>query len=219
MLTAGAAGAKGVGAHVGRVDVDLDRVVHLGIDEHAGEAGVASAGRVKRALAHQAVHPGFGAQLAVGVVALDLDRCAADARDVALGLFHHLGLEALAFAVTQVLPQQHAGPVAGLGATGAGLNVDEAIARVERVGEHAAELQRLDFVGGLLDISLDGFAGGVIAFLARHLEQLAVIGQRRGQALQPEHHGFERLALAAQLLRSFGVVPDLRVFERPCNFH
>ena len=137
-------GAEGVGAHVGRVDVDLDRVVDLGVDEHAGEAGVAAARRVERALAHQAVHAGLGAQQAEGVVALDLDRRAADAGDVALGLFHHLGLEALALAVLQVLAQQHLRPVAGLGAAGAGLDVDEAVARVGRVVEHAAELELLD---------------------------------------------------------------------------
>jgi hypothetical protein len=33
VLTARARGAVGVGAHVGRVDVDLDRVVDLGVDE------------------------------------------------------------------------------------------------------------------------------------------------------------------------------------------
>jgi hypothetical protein len=43
VLAAGAAGTVGVGAHIGRVDLDLDRVVDLGVDEHAGKAGVASA--------------------------------------------------------------------------------------------------------------------------------------------------------------------------------
>ena len=76
-------GAVGVDAHVGRVDVDLDRVVDLGVDEHAGEAGVAAAGGVERRLAHQAVHAGLGAQQAEGVVALDLDGRALDAGDVA----------------------------------------------------------------------------------------------------------------------------------------
>ena len=56
-------------------------------------------------------------------------------------LFHHLGLEALALAVLQVLAQQHLRPVAGLGAAGAGLDVEEAVARVGRVVEHAAELE------------------------------------------------------------------------------
>jgi hydrogenase/urease accessory protein HupE len=43
VLAAGAGGAEGVGAHIGRVDVDLDRVIHLGVDKQAGKAGVAAA--------------------------------------------------------------------------------------------------------------------------------------------------------------------------------
>ena len=58
VLAAGAAGAVGVGAHVGGVDVDLDRVVDLGIDKQAGKRGVAPARAVERRFAHQAVHAG-----------------------------------------------------------------------------------------------------------------------------------------------------------------
>ncbi len=121
--------------------VDLDRIVDFRIDVEAGEAGVAAARGIEGRLAHQAMHAGFGAQEAVGVVALDLDGCAADAGDVAVGLFQQFGLEALAFAVLQVLTQQHRGPVAGFGAAGAGLDVDEAVVRVRRIVEHAAELE------------------------------------------------------------------------------
>jgi hypothetical protein len=85
VLAAGAGGAEGVGAQVGGVDLDLDRVVDFGIDVKAGEAGVAAARGVEGRLAHQAVHAGFGAQEAVGVIALDLDRGAADARHIAVG--------------------------------------------------------------------------------------------------------------------------------------
>jgi hypothetical protein len=45
------------------------------------------------------VHAGFGAQVAEGVVALDLDGGALDAGHVALGLVFQRGLEALALAV------------------------------------------------------------------------------------------------------------------------
>jgi hypothetical protein len=64
-----------------------------------------------------------------------------DAGHVAVGFVFQRGLEALALAVLQVLAQQHAGPVAGLGAAGAGLDVDEAVQRVGRVVEHAPELE------------------------------------------------------------------------------
>jgi hypothetical protein len=48
-----------------------------------------------------------------------------------------------------------AGPVAGLGAAGAGLDVDEAVQRVGRVGEHAAELELLDRLAQLVRLGLD----------------------------------------------------------------
>src|SRR5690606_21181131 len=127
VLAAGAAGAVGVDAQVGRIDVDLEGIVDLGIDEDAGEGGVPAVGRVEGALAHQAVHAGLGAQQAVGVFAFEFDGGRFDARDFAFGFLEDLGLEVLAFAVVQVLAQQHGSPVLGLGAAGAGLDVDEAV--------------------------------------------------------------------------------------------
>jgi hypothetical protein len=87
------------------------------------------------------VHAGFGAQPAVGVVALELERGALDAGDVALGLFQHFGLEALALAVAQVHAQQHAGPVlASVPPAPAWMSMKQLL-RVGRVVEHAAELE------------------------------------------------------------------------------
>ena len=41
VLAARSAGAKGVGAHIGRVDVDLDRVVNLRVHKERRKTGVA----------------------------------------------------------------------------------------------------------------------------------------------------------------------------------
>ena len=141
VLAAGAGGAVGVDAQVGRIDLDLDGVVHLRIDEHAGERGVAARVRIERRLAHQAVHAVLGAQVPVGVVAGDLERRALDAGHLALGLLEHFDAEALALAVLGVHALEHLRPVLRLGAARAGLDVDEAVVRVERIGEHAAEFQ------------------------------------------------------------------------------
>ena len=103
VLAACAAGAVGVGAHVGRVDVDFDRIVNFRVNKNAGKAGVASARRIKRRFAHQAVHPGFGAQQAVGIFAIDFETGALDACHIAGGFFLYFNLEALALAVTHIL--------------------------------------------------------------------------------------------------------------------
>ena len=113
---------------------------------------MATARGIEGRLAYQAVHAGFGAQVAVGVFTLDLERGAADTCHVAVGLFQHLDLETLAFTVSEILPQQHRSPVASFGAAGAGLDVDEAVVRVCRVGEHAAEFEHLDAVFDVLHV-------------------------------------------------------------------
>ena len=83
----------GVDAQVGRIDLDLDRIVDFRVDEHARERRVPARVRVERALAHQPVHAGLGAQVAVRVFAVDLDRCALDAGDFARRLLEHLGCD------------------------------------------------------------------------------------------------------------------------------
>ncbi len=156
------------------------------------------------------MHAGFGAQGAVGVFALDLDAGGLDAGHVAVGFFQQFGLEALAFAVFQVLAQQHRRPVAGFGAAGAGLDVDEAVAGVGRVVEHAAEFQRGDvlFDGG--DVGLHGGERVVVVLVARHLEQFGGVFQALRDAVEHQHDIFQRFALAPDFLGFPGVVPEVR---------
>ena len=90
VLAAGARGAVGVDAQVGGIDLDLDRLVDFRVDEHARERGVPAGVGVERALPHQAMHAGLGAQVAVGVVAGHLERRALDAGDFARRFLEHL---------------------------------------------------------------------------------------------------------------------------------
>jgi hypothetical protein len=213
VLAAGAGSAVGIDAHIGRVDFDIDRFIDFGIDEYAGERGMAAAGRVERRFAHQAMHAGLGAQETVGIFAFDLQRRGLDAGDLALGLFHHLDLEALALAIAQVLAQQHRCPVLGFGAAGAGLDIDEAVVGVHRVGKHAPEFQRFDLLAQRFGIGLDRLQRVVVVFLARHVEQIAGIAQSGIDFSEGVDHAFERLLFLAQCQRALLVVPDGRVFE------
>jgi hypothetical protein len=162
----------------------------------------------------EAVHAGLGAQQAEGVVALDLDGRALDAGGVARGFVLDLRLEALALGVLQVLAQQHAGPVAGLGAAGAGLDVDEGVERVGRVVEHPAEFELLDVGlerGGVIG---DGGQAVHVAIGLGHLEELGVVRQPAGEPVERDDHVVEGLLLAAQFLGLLRVVPDGGIFER-----
>jgi hypothetical protein len=61
-----------------------------------------------------------------------------------------------------------------------------------------------DFV----DINCNPIEGRIVAFGARHLEQLARVLESRGDGGQPGDGGFERFLFLAQLLRALLVVPD-----------
>ena len=126
-----------------------------GIDEDAGERGVAAGVGVEGRLAHEPVDAGLGAQHAVGVVAADLDGRALDAGDLALGLLEQFRLETAALGVTQVHALEHRRPVLRLGAARAGLDLDEAVVGVQRIVEHPLELEFADVPGEVGDVLLD----------------------------------------------------------------
>ena len=137
------------------IELDLDVVVDLRRHEHGRERRVPAMSRVERRLADQPVHAGFGAQPAVRVLALHVDRRALDAGDVAGRVLEHVDGEAAPLAPAQVHAQQHLGPVLRLGAAGAGLNVEERVVRVHLAREHAAELEPLELLRHAFDLADD----------------------------------------------------------------
>ncbi len=179
---------------------------------------MAPARRIERRLAHQAVHAGFSTQVAEGVFALDLDGRALDAGHVAFGLFQHLGLEALALAVLQVLAQQHRGPVARFSAAGAGLDVDKGVGLVHLAREHAAEFHARDDLLEALDVGLDRFEGVVVAFFPGELKQLFGTAEVVGELAKHAYHALDCLLFLAEVLGPLGVVPDVGVFQQTVDF-
>ena len=80
VLAAGAARSVRVDAQILLVDLDLDVVRQLRPDVERGERRVPARRLVERRDAHEPVDAGFGQQHAVGVVAVDGQRRALDAR-------------------------------------------------------------------------------------------------------------------------------------------
>ena len=80
VLAARAAGAVGVHFQILRADLNVHIVGHLGHHFHRGKGGVAAAGSVKGRDPHQPVHAHFAFQIAKGVLPLDEDVRAFDAR-------------------------------------------------------------------------------------------------------------------------------------------
>src|SRR5690606_30916468 len=130
----------------------------------------------------------------------------------------HLGLEALALAVAQVLAQQHRGPVLCLGAARAGLDLDEARIRVGRVREHAPELEILDFRFDRPHVGFHGDERRVVVLRRGHLEQLGGVGEARLDRRDALDDRLERLLLAAERLRVLRVVPDVGGFELALDY-
>ena len=173
---------------------------------------------VEGALADEAVDAGLGAQEAVGVLAADLDGGALDAGHFAFGLFEQLDVEALAFGVAQIHALEHAGPVLGLGAAGAGLDFDEAGVAVHRVVEHAAELELAHpaLEGG--GVGFDGLHGVLVVLGGGELEEVSAVGEALVDLCERHDDAFEGLLLLAELLGARGVVPDVGVFELLADF-
>ena len=123
-----------------------------------------------------------------------------------------------ALGVLQVLAQQHAGPVAGLGSAGTRLDVDKAVARVFGLVEHAPEFKLGDHRLKLLRVDFDAQQAGLVTVGLRHVVELDVVAQVAGQVVDGLDHGFQRAFLATEFLRALGLVPDLRVLERGVDF-
>ena len=122
VLAAGAAGAERVLAHVVRVDLDLDRVGDLRRHVDRREAGLPLAFGVERADPHQPVHARLALEIAVGHRPADGDRRVADAGLLVVLPLEQLDRVAVLLRPLRVHPQQHLGPVVGVGAAVAGVD-------------------------------------------------------------------------------------------------
>ena len=213
VLTTGAGGAVYVDTQIGRVNFDIDIVIHFRINERRAKGGMTTATGIERALTHQAVNAGFRTQPAVGVIANDFDGHGFNARNFTFGFFDDFGLKAARFRPAQVHAHQHAGPVLGFGAAGTGLNIEVAVGAVVFAGEHAAELKLCQLLFQPVQLS-NRFVEGLFVFgFNRQLQQTSHVFQPLGHLIQGIHNGFQRRTLFTQRLGAFRFVPDVRLFQ------
>src|SRR6266567_1040191 len=215
VLAAGARRAEGVDAKFRRIDLDVDGLVDFGIDKDAGKGSVPARVGIERALAHQAMHAGLGAQIAIRVISVDLDARALDPGDFTRGFLENFRLIALALAVAEIHPQQHRGPVLCFGAAASGLDVDEARVGIHRIVEHPAEFHVVDDSLERCNVACQRFERRVVALASRELEQLDAVLEPHVQVRQRSDHAVELLLFLAELLRPRRLVPDLRILELP----
>src|SRR5712692_5230315 len=208
LLSAGARAAEGVGAHVRRVDHHLDVLVHLGVDEHRGEAGVPARVRVEGRDAHQPVHADFRLEPPVGVVAARDERGVLQARLLARLEVARLDLPAFALRVALIHPVEHLRPVLRFGAPGAGIDLHDGVEVVLGAAQHARQLEPLD--------ALPRLARGdprfrprllVVRFLGQLMERERVL-QPLLLALERGDRQLELALLPGEVLGALLVLPE-----------
>ena len=143
---------------------------------------------------------------------------ALDPGDLPLGQLDDLGSEAALVGPAQVHTQEDVGPVLGLGAAGAGLDVQVAVVGIHLAAEHAAEFQFLEDFAQALDFGDDIVHRTFVVFFGGHFQQVAGVTQAAGEVID----GFDDLrqhgALTAQRLRVLGFVPDAGVLQLAVYF-
>ncbi len=142
----------------------------------------------------------------------DLDGRGLDAGLFALGLFHHLDLEAAGFRPARIHAQQHLRPVLAFGAAGAGMDFEIGI---ETIG--LARQQRFELAPG--DFLLQGFQRGfgfrdhaVIALGLAELDHADVVFELPLDLANARERILKRGALLHQLLGLLGIVPEVGIF-------
>ena len=161
------------------------------------------------------MHPRFRAEVAVRVVPVDLHARAFDPCDLARGFLENLRPVALAFAIAQVHAQQHRRPILRFGAAASRLNIDKARIRIHRIVKHPAEFHVGNDALERRHVAGHGFERRVVALALCKLEQLGTVLQTRIEIDQPPDHIIELFFFLAELLRAFGIIPDLRILELP----
>ncbi|KGK83801.1 hypothetical protein DP64_09360 [Stutzerimonas degradans] len=81
------------------------------------------------------------------------------------------------------------------------------------MAEHAAELELLENFAQAFQLGGDVIHRALVVFFDGHVEQVARVGQAAGEVVDGLDDLRQGGALTAQILRVFGVIPDVRIFE------
>ena len=113
----------------------------------------------------------------------------------------------------RIHPQQHPGPVVGLGAAGAGVHFQIGVVAVGLAGQQGFQFGASGAFlhGAQLFTSL--LEGGLVALFVGHFSQHDALFQGAFQFTDAVDLGFQTRAIAADGLGLFRVVPKGRIFD------
>jgi len=164
--------------------------------------------RVKGRFAHQAVHPGFGAQPAEGILAFKMDSGAFNARHIAGGHFDQGGFKIVGFTPAQVHAQQYLSPILGFGTAGTGLDIQIGTIDIHLTAEHTAKLHLFQQGHQAGDFLFDFRYGFFVILSGSQFQQIAGIDGTDVQLLNSVNPTLQSRSFASQFLGAVGIVPD-----------
>src|SRR5262249_51409989 len=142
VLPALAAGAEGVDLEFSRWNHNLFvALLDFRDDVDARKTRMPALVGIERRDAHEPVHAAFGLGVAVGELAFDEHRHALEPRAFAGERVGNLDLPAASLGPALIHARKHLRPVLRLGAAGAGVDAEDAIALVMRAAEEDAQLE------------------------------------------------------------------------------
>src|SRR5262249_2153624 len=119
-------------------------------------------------------------EVAVGVLAGDLERRRLDAGLVAREEVDDLDLVAAPLGPARVHAEQHLRPVLGLGAAGPGVDREDGVLPVVVPGPDDRQLEVLELLAEALEARLDLGLEALVALLERHLPERAQVAELAG---------------------------------------
>ncbi len=210
VLAAGAGAAVGVDTQVFLVDFYFAAGVleerHHG---YGGEARVPPVLGVEGRHAHQSVDASLRGHEAGGVAALDDEGGGQDAGFLALADLGYLQGKAPALDPALVHPQQHLGPVLGVGAAVLGVHLAHGVEFVVLAREQRPQLQLVELGGQLSGHGLQVAGYRTVIFLAGQFEQRFGVGQAALERAEQVDVVLQGGVLAPDGLGGVGVVPQV----------
>lgn len=211
VLASRSPGPVGIEAIILRLQVDLDLIIDDRRGVHAGKGGVSSFLGIEGADPHQAVNSRLPFQISEAVRPGDFDGSAFDSPLILLKI-EDLGLEIHQFAVAQVHPHQHLGPVTRFIPPGPGVDRQERIVLVELAVQKGFELQFLICIGYRGDVGINLFLlFGVVRLIRIELDKLGEVVDLFDQLLPGLIGVFQGIEPAERLFGSLPVIPECRL--------
>ena len=144
VLSTGTTASECIPRDSGHIHLHLNRIVHQRSDKDRSKRGHSLALSIVGRNTHQTMHAILTLQIAVGIIAFDVDRDGLDTSLIALLQVGNRDLVVVVLGPTHIHTHQHGGPVLTLRTTGTGIDLQDTTHRIGLLTQHVAELQVLD---------------------------------------------------------------------------